>query len=122
MVRGAYDYESGAKGLHELLKSVGKRTLQAVICSNDIMAIGCMDAARNDLGMRIPAELSVVGFDGVGPSTWSSYRLTTVRQPVQRMAEAALNLLMERVANPRLPPEMRLLTGQLVEGNSAKLD
>ncbi len=121
VARGAYDYESGANGFRELRKAVGKKSLQAVICSNDVMAIGCMDAARFDFGLAIPDELSVVGFDGVAPSTWASYRLTTIRQPVQRMAEAALNLLMERVANPRLPPEMRLLAGQLIQGNSARL-
>jgi DNA-binding LacI/PurR family transcriptional regulator len=104
-----------------LTKAAGRKSLHAVICSNDIMAIGCMDAARYEFGLDIPSALSVVGFDGVAPSTWSSYRLTTIRQPVQRMAAAALSLLMERVANPRLPPEMRLLAGQLIEGTSARL-
>ncbi len=119
VVRGAFDYESGKKGLHELIRA--KRSLQVAICSNDVMALGCMDAARYDLGISIPGTLSVVGFDGVGPATWSSYKLTTVRQPVQRMAEAALTLLMARVENPNLPPEMRLLAGQLLQGDSAKL-
>jgi DNA-binding LacI/PurR family transcriptional regulator len=121
VVRGAYDYDSGARGFRELTKAAGRKSLHAVICSNDIMAIGCMDAARYEFGLDIPSALSVVGFDGVAPSTWSSYRLTTIRQPVQRMAAAALSLLMERVANPRLPPEMRLLAGQLIEGTSARL-
>lgn len=120
VIRGLFDYESGKKGLHELLKA--RRSLQVAICSNDVMALGCMDAARYDLGIAIPEELSVVGFDGVGPSTWSSYKLTTVRQPVQQMAEAALTLLMLRLENPSLPPEMRLLAGRLIEGESAKLD
>jgi DNA-binding LacI/PurR family transcriptional regulator len=120
VVRGGYDYESGVKGLHALIK-LRRRTPQVAVCANDVMAIGCMDAARFDLGLTIPDKLSVVGFDGVGPSTWSSYRLTTIRQPVERMAEAALRLLMDRVANPELPPEKRVLAGTIIEGTSAVL-
>jgi DNA-binding LacI/PurR family transcriptional regulator len=120
VVKGNYDYESGARGFHELVKRM-RRPPAAVICANDVMAIGCMDAARFDFSLAIPAKLSVVGFDGVGPSRWSSYRLTTIRQPVRRMAEAAVALLMDRIENPDLPPERRLLTGQLVEGHSARL-
>lgn len=120
VVRGGYDYDSGKSGLHELVK-LGRRVPQVAVCANDVMAIGCIDAARFDLGLKVPEDLSVVGFDGVGPSTWASYRVTTVRQPVQRMAAATLTLLMDRIANPALPPEKRVLAGQLIEGNSARL-
>jgi DNA-binding LacI/PurR family transcriptional regulator len=57
----------------------------------------------------------------VGPSRWSSYKLTTVRQPVKRMAEATIALLMDRIDQPDLPPERRLFSGQLIEGSSASL-
>ncbi|MBM4192722.1 MAG: LacI family transcriptional regulator [Gammaproteobacteria bacterium] len=120
VVAGEYDYESGVRGLHELV-SAAKRYLQAVICANDVMAIGAMDAARFDLGIAVPDKLSVVGFDGVGPASWSSYRLTTLRQPVQRMAEATLSLLLDRISNPSLPAERRVFSGTLIEGSSAKL-
>ena len=121
VVRGGYDYESGARGLHELIRLAGRRPPHVAVCANDVMAIGCMDAARFDLKLDVPGKISVVGFDGVGPSTWSSYRLTTIRQPIKRMAEAALTLLMDRVENPKLLPEKRVLAGQIIEGNSAKL-
>jgi DNA-binding LacI/PurR family transcriptional regulator len=121
VVRGGYDYESGSQGLHKLV-SMARRPPQVAICANDIMAIGCIDAARFDLGLNVPDKISVVGFDGVGPSTWRSYRLTTIRQPVQRMAEAAVMLLMDRIANPNLPPEKRVLSGEIVIGESARLN
>jgi DNA-binding LacI/PurR family transcriptional regulator len=120
VVPGAYDYESGKNGLHDLTRRL-HRPPQAVICANDAMAIGCMDAARYDLGLDVPKKLSIVGFDGAGPSSWASYRLTTLRQPVQRMAEAALTMLLARVDDPSLPPERRVLSGTLVEGTSARL-
>ncbi len=119
-VRGSYDYDSGANGLHELVKRM-RRPPDAVVCGNDVMAIGCIDAARFDFALDVPGKISVVGFDGVGPSVWSAYRLTTVRQPLERMAEATITLLMDRVDNPSLPPEKRVLSGQLIEGASARL-
>jgi DNA-binding LacI/PurR family transcriptional regulator len=120
VVNGNYDYESGARGFSDLVKRM-RRPPAAVICANDVMAIGCMDAARFEFSLEVPSGLSVVGFDGVGPSRWSSYRLTTVRQPIRRMAEAAIALLMDRMESPGLPPEKRLLSGQLIEGSSARL-
>ncbi|MFO0325813.1 MAG: LacI family DNA-binding transcriptional regulator, partial [Burkholderiales bacterium] len=88
VVAGNYDYRSGADGLRQLVKQMG-RAPDAVICANDVTAIGCVDTARHELKLAVPEKISVVGFDGVEPSTWLSYNLTTLRQPVQMMARAA---------------------------------
>ena len=80
-----------------------------------------MDAARFQLVVNIPEDLSVVGFDGIGPAHWQSYDLTTVRQPVRRMTEAAVSMILERVEEPELPPEKRTFSGILVDGGSARL-
>ena len=94
--------------------------LDALICANDVVAIGAIDAARGR-GLSIPDDLSVVGFDGVAPAFWDSYRLTTIRQPVRRMSEAAVAMVLERVQDPSVPPEVRSFTGALIEGASARL-
>jgi len=120
VVPGDYSYESGANGLLELKRKLGELP-DAVVCANDIMAIGCMDAARYRLGLKVPEDLSVVGFDGVGPAQWKSYDLTTVRQPVRRMTEAAVSMILERVEEPELPPEKRTFSGVLVRGGSARI-
>jgi DNA-binding LacI/PurR family transcriptional regulator len=120
VVRGSYDYGSGLEGLEQLATMLG-RAPEVVVCANDVMAIGCLDAARFRLRLRVPEDISVVGFDGVGPSTWESYRLTTVRQPVKRMAAAALEMLTSRIADPSLPPEKLVLAGDLIRGASARL-
>ena len=120
VVPGDYSYESGASGLLELKNKLGKLP-DAVVCANDVMAIGCMDAARYRLGVKVPDDLSVVGFDGVGPAQWQSYDLTTVRQPVRRMTEAAVSMILERVEQPDLPSEKRTFSGILVEGGSARI-
>ena len=117
---GDYSYESGLDGLLELKSRLGKLP-DAVVCANDVMAIGCMDAARYRLGVKVPDDLSIVGFDGVGPAQWASYDLTTVRQPVGRMTEAAVSMILERVERPELPPEKRTFSGLLVEGGSARM-
>jgi DNA-binding LacI/PurR family transcriptional regulator len=119
-VRGGYDYESGANGLHELVRTF-RSAPDAVVCANDVMALGCMDAARQDLKLRVPGDLSVVGFDGVAPAGWRSYGLTTLRQPVRRMAEAAVSMLLECIDEPGRPPERRVFAATLVEGRSARL-
>lgn len=120
IVEGNYDYHSGAAGLREILRQLG-RTPDAIICGNDVMAIGCVDTARHELGLNVPTELSVVGFDGVEPSTWLSYNLTTLRQPVQMMAQAAAEMLIALIAKPDSSPEKRVFSAQFIEGGTSVL-
>ena len=120
VVPGDYSYEAGAAGLKALQRKLGKLP-DAVICANDVMALGCIDTARYTLRLKVPADLSIVGFDGVGPARWQSYDLTTVEQPVRRMANAAVAMILERIENPSLPPEKRTFSGVLLEGSSARL-
>jgi len=117
--RGDYGYASGAGALVALMDA--HDGFDAVVCVNDLMAIGALDAAREQFGLRIPDDMSIVGFDGSDPASWGSYQLCSVRQPVRRMTQAAIDMLLERVDNPDLPAERRLFSGLLVEGRSARL-
>ncbi|HYC05002.1 MAG TPA: LacI family DNA-binding transcriptional regulator [Azospirillaceae bacterium] len=118
--RGDYSYQSGADAFDALRRDLDTPP-DAVICANDTMAIGVMDCARIRHGLMVPGNLSVVGFDGAGASRWMSYELTTIRQPVRRMAEAAISMLLERVETPDLEAETRMFSGELIEGRSARL-
>lgn len=120
VVEGNYDYHSGAEGLREIVRQLG-RVPEAIICGNDVMAIGCVDTARHELKLAVPAKLSVVGFDGVEPSTWLSYNLTTLRQPVQMMAQAAAEMLIKLIAKPDSSPEKRVFSAQFIEGGTSTL-
>lgn len=116
--RGDYGYGSGGEAFGAL--TAGGRSFDAVVCVNDPMALGVIDAARQ-AGIDVPGALSVVGFDGTGPASWGAYRLTSIRQPVGRMTEAAVDMLMERVEDDTLPAERRLFTGRLLRGSSARM-
>lgn len=118
-VSGDYGYETGRKGF---AKIVGKRGAapDAIVAGNDVMAIGCIDEARENFGLAVPEDLSVVGFDGVGQAKYAAYKLTTVRQPVGRMTEAAIAMLLERIEDPGVSPEKRAFSGQRVRGHSAR--
>lgn len=116
--RGDFSYASGRAAALRLLSG---GPVDAIIAANDVMALGAMDAVRIDRGLAVPGDVSVVGFDGVAPARWASYELTTVRQPVGRMAEAAITMLVERIDDPTLGPERRLFSGDLVPGASARL-
>ncbi|MEE4216638.1 MAG: LacI family DNA-binding transcriptional regulator [Xanthomonadales bacterium] len=115
---GDYSYESGRHCFSEWMAE--HDAPDAVICSNDTMAIGCIDEARVRFGLDVPGALSVVGFDGILAAFWSGYELTTVRQPVNQMAKASVDILMERIENPDAPPEKRVLVGTLIKGKTTR--
>lgn len=98
------NYEAGHAAGLDLLRRADRPT--AIFTANDVMALGVYQAAR-ELGLRIPAELSVVGFDDLPVVSWVDPALTTVHQPLIEMAAAATELALalgrgERPAHLRL--------------------
>ena len=123
IVPGAYDYRSGAAGLKAIIEQLGG-VPDAIICASDVMAIGCLDYARHELGIDVPGQLSVAGFDAVEPSNWLSYNLTTLRQPMPKMAAAAADLLGGLIDHPDADgsqAERRVFSAQFIEGATARL-
>lgn len=116
---GSFDYESGRAAFKDLTTQL-EGPPDAVICANDMMAIGCIDGARHDFGLQVPEDVSVVGFDGLSPAFWASYQLVTIRQPLAPMVEAAADMLLARVDNPALGAERRMFSGELVDGRSVR--
>jgi DNA-binding LacI/PurR family transcriptional regulator len=70
-----------------------------VICSSDLMAIGALRAAR-EVGLRVPGDLSIVGFDGIDAASWTDPTLTTIEQPIGEIAAAAVEALANLSAQP----------------------
>ncbi len=94
---------------------------QAVFCAGDAMALGLMDAIRRDAALAIPEDLSVVGFDDVPMAAWVSYELTTIRQRVDAMADAAIDIALAGRKNGTAMAEARLVPGDLIVRRSAKI-
>lgn len=90
-----------------------RRQPTAIFASNDVMAFGVMDAAR-DCGLRIPDDISIVGFDDIPLCTMTHPMLSTVRQPLREMGSVAVQMLLKIIANPQRPPERVRLQTQLV--------
>lgn len=92
VTHGDFSVESGVLGADRLLNEGEPPT--AIFCFNDEMALGAMDAARRR-GLRIPADLSIVGFDDIPLARYVSTPLTTVSQPMREIGEGAVRLLLE---------------------------
>jgi len=114
---GAYSHEAGVDMAQKILARDPK--VQAIVGANDIIALGVIDGAR-ELGIEVPEQLSVIGFDDIGASSWLSYSLTTVRQPASSMIDRALDLLQARIADPGLAPEEVLMPGELTVRTSVR--
>lgn len=109
---GEFSHRSGYQWCLDLLAATPRPT--AVFAANDVIAFGALDAARR-LGIRVPADLSVVGFDDIDMAGWEGFSLTTVRQPLAEMGRAAAKLLLERIAGDgALPPRRRVFPVELV--------
>jgi DNA-binding LacI/PurR family transcriptional regulator len=96
---GEFTVEGGRQALRALVSGAGRERPTGVICSNDLMAIGAMQEA-NALGIPVPEELSIVGFDGIDAAGWTQPPLTTVAQPIGEIAETAIDVLQALVEDP----------------------
>ncbi len=100
---GDYTKASGERAAERLLQL--RRPPSAIFVSGDAMALGAMHAAQ-DLGLHVPGDVSLVGFDDLPIAAASRPGLTTVRQPLQRMGEVAVQMLVALAdgQDPALPP------------------
>ncbi|UQG64153.1 substrate-binding domain-containing protein [Marinobacter sp. M2C] len=69
----------------------------ALFCANDLMAFAAIDTLRHELGIEVPDDVSVIGFDDIPMAAWPSHSLTTLKQPVELMAFKATELLMAQI-------------------------
>ncbi len=114
---GDFGYERGRTGAAAILSA--RRPITALVCVNDITAIGAIDEATSR-GLHVPEDLSVASFDGVPAGTWDRYRLTTMRQPLPQLARAAFETIMRQIDTPRVAREARLIACELDPGRSAQ--
>ena len=102
VMNGDFSIESGAVAASRLLSRSERPT--AIFCFNDEMAIGVYQTAKRQ-GVRIPDDLSVVGFDDIRFARYMDPPLTTVAQPMREIGEGTVRLLMRILADPSVAPE-----------------
>lgn len=111
VVPGNFEYEGGQIAIYKLLER--NSPPMAVLAANDEMAMGAMDAAKRR-GLRVPEDLAVIGFDDIQMSALTHPTLTTVRQPMQLLGEAAVTLLFDQLQNSNGLPRHEVLDTKLV--------
>ncbi|WP_214467628.1 LacI family DNA-binding transcriptional regulator [Microbacterium flavescens] len=95
---GDFQRDAGERHALELLRMPDPPT--AIFAGNDVQALGVLHAAAS-LGMAVPRDLSVVGFDDLAVAELAHPRLTTVHQPLREMAEQATELVLQLLDHPR---------------------
>lgn len=113
-----FTVEMGYRAAAELLDQVPD--LDGLVAANNQMTIGALRLLRNR-GVTVPGQLKIVAFDDPPWADLIEVPLTTIAQPIQAMAEAAVNQLFKRIADPSLPPERVVLQCQVLVRASSGL-
>lgn len=118
MIDGMYSRDTAAQVAREMC--AGPDRPDAIFVGNDHMAFAVMDALRSDLGLSVPGDVSIVGYDDVPLASWPAYSLTTIRQPVNRMVEATVEALLAQIESADQSPRKIRIDGPLVIRTSAR--
>ena len=118
MVDGMYNRDTAAAVARDLCSRPDRP--DAIFVGNDHMALAVMDELRHGLGLRIPEDVSIIGYDDVPIAAWPSYALTTIRQPVNRMVAATVEAILGRIDGTNSPEKIRI-DGPLMVRRSARL-
>jgi DNA-binding LacI/PurR family transcriptional regulator len=109
--------ELGYPGIHQLL--LRRRDFTAVLCFNDVSAIGSI-RALHDAGLRVPLDVSVLGFDDIQAASYIVPSLTTIRQPLQHMGAVAAGLLLKKLAQERIADTVKIDPELVVRESTAQ--
>ncbi len=117
---GNFVMESAREAARNMFTQAGMRP-DAVFVANDHMAFGVIDVIRSELGLRIPEDVSVVGYDDVPPAAWPAYDLTTVRQRANLMVERTVEMLIEQIEDPGRPVRDVAVDAPLIVRGSTRI-
>lgn len=118
MIDGLYDRATAGRAAREL--AGGRDRPDAIFVGGDHMAFAVLDALRFELGLSVPGDVSVIGYDDVPMAAWAAYDLTTVRQPVEAMVEATVDCLIRQIEGAQEPRRLRLPAPLVVRGSARK--
>jgi LacI family transcriptional regulator len=114
--RCEFSFENGGIGLRRLIDQNQPPT--AIICGSDMLAAGCIFEAQR-MGLRVPEDISITGFDDIELSRQIHPQLTTIRTPRREVAEEAARLLLEKLSGNTELHSIKLETKLMVRGSTA---
>jgi LacI family transcriptional regulator len=115
VIQTEYSLTSGREQVKSLLSL--KNPTTSIFCSNDFLAMGAMQGAR-DLGINLPEDLSIVGFDDMQIASFIPPALTTIRQPAYEMGKLGAQVLLNQIENGLSKPVHKILDTSLVTRES----
>lgn len=113
-----FTFEGGYAAAGQILTD--NPDVEGLFCVNDLLAIGAMEAARQEFGLSVPDDLSIVGFDNMPAAAWPSYDITTIRQPIEQMVEETLQILMDEISRQNRIPHNTTIPVELVRRSSTR--
>lgn len=117
LTNGDFTVESGIAMGRCLLAAPDRP--KGIFCANDAMAIGVLNAARQELGLAVPGDIALVGFDDIPMASWPCFDLTTIRNGIAPTADAVVTLLERRLANPDAPARSIRIAPEFIRRGSA---
>jgi DNA-binding LacI/PurR family transcriptional regulator len=109
----AADYTFDA-GRAEMARLLSEGPAEAYFCGDDLIAVGALSAITA-AGLSVPGDIGLIGFNDMEMARWPIIALTTIRQPVAEIIEAAIDLVVETIARPDRLPEVRLFPCDVIE-------
>jgi len=116
-INGSHGFETGFTGFQKLLAT--NNAMTAVFAATDDIAMGCL-AAIWQLGLKIPEDISVVGFDDIMLAEMTAPPLTTIHQPIDEIARLAVKVLVNRIDNPESSQVDLVLPTRLIVRSTCK--
>lgn len=114
---GDYSYEGGYRAAIELIR--GPTPPDSIFCLTDLMALGAMDALRGELGLRVPDDVAIFGFDDIAEASRIPYSISTIREPFARMMDEMVRLIDPAGARDSEPALLKI-KGDLVLRTSTR--
>jgi DNA-binding LacI/PurR family transcriptional regulator len=115
IIPGWFDQQAAYIESQRLFRGANRPS--AVFCADDYMAIGVMRRIH-EMGLRIPQDVAVIGFDDIEPAAYINPALTTIRQPLPEMGRQSAALLLDRIEGRHMEPVQKFLDVELVERDS----
>ena len=106
----AYSFEAGRAEMQRLLQD---GPAEAYFCGDDVLSIGALSALA-DAGLSVPGDVGIIGFNDMEMAGWANIGLTTIHQPVARIIEASVDLVVALVDAPQTEPAVRLFPCHIV--------